>query len=102
MAELDITLAGDTAIDLLLFGLPEDLPPERELPVDHMGVVVGGSAAITAHNLAALGARVGFVTPSCGRPLRRRLPPATRSRRRGSLAYRRLPGTHRRHRHAAT
>ncbi len=63
MPELDITLAGDTAVDLLLFGLPHDLPPERELLAEHMELAVGGSGAITAHNLAALGARVGFVTP---------------------------------------
>jgi sugar/nucleoside kinase (ribokinase family) len=60
---LDAVLVGDTAQDLLLFGLPPDLPPERELLVERMEFVLGGSAAITAHNLAALGARVGFVTP---------------------------------------
>lgn len=62
MADFDITIIGDTNVDLLLGGLPEDLPPERELAVQHMAVTLGGSAAITAHNLAALGARVGLIT----------------------------------------
>jgi sugar/nucleoside kinase (ribokinase family) len=62
MSQFDITVVGDTNIDLLLNGLPEDLPPERELAVQEMALALGGSAAITAHNLAALGARVGLVT----------------------------------------
>ena len=63
MPSLDITLAGDSALDLLLLGLPEDLPLERELLVERMQLALGGSAAITAHNLAALGARTGLITP---------------------------------------
>jgi sugar/nucleoside kinase (ribokinase family) len=62
MSSFDITIIGDTNVDLLLGGLPEDLPAERELAVEQMAVTLGGSAAITAHNLAALGARVGFIT----------------------------------------
>ena len=62
MSTFDITVVGDTNIDLLLNGLPADLPPERELAVQEMALALGGSAAITAHNLAALGARVGLVT----------------------------------------
>jgi sugar/nucleoside kinase (ribokinase family) len=58
----DITLVGEANIDLLLYGLPEDLPPERELLADRMAMLLGGSPAITAHNLAALGSRVGFIT----------------------------------------
>ena len=66
MPPFDITLAGDSALDLLLLGLPEDLPLERELLVERMQLALGGSAAITAHNLAALGARVGLITPRGG------------------------------------
>lgn len=62
----DVTLAGDTDLDVLLYGLPEELPLERELLADGMAVRLGGSAAITAHNLAALGNRVGFVTADAG------------------------------------
>lgn len=58
----DVTLVGDMNLDLLLYGLPEDLPCERELLADEMAIRVGGSGAITAHNLAALGSRVGFIT----------------------------------------
>ncbi len=66
MPRFDITLAGEANLDLLLHGLPEDLPVERELLADRMAMVLGGSPAITAHNLAALGSRVGFVTPLAG------------------------------------
>ncbi len=58
----DVTLAGDTALDVLMYGLPDDLAPERELLADAIAIRVGGSAAITAHNLAALGNRIGFIT----------------------------------------
>src|SRR5580698_9451681 len=62
----DFTLAGDTNLDLMLYGLPEDLTPERELLADGMAIRLGGSAAITAHNLAALGNSVGFITTAAG------------------------------------
>lgn len=58
----DVTLAGDIDLDILLYGLPEELPLERELLANGMAIRLGGSAAITAHNLAALGSSVGFVT----------------------------------------
>jgi len=58
----DVTLVGESNIDLLLYGLPSDLPPERELLADRMALTLGGSPAITAHNLAALGCKVGFIT----------------------------------------
>ncbi len=58
----DVTLVGDMNLDLLLYGLPEDLPCERELLASEMAIRVGGSGAITAHNLAALGNKVGFIT----------------------------------------
>lgn len=58
----DVTLVGDTNLDLLMYGLPEDLPSERELLASDMAIRLGGSGAITAHNLAALGNKVGFIT----------------------------------------
>jgi sugar/nucleoside kinase (ribokinase family) len=58
----DVTLAGDTALDFLMYGLPDELPPEQELLANGMALRVGGSGAITAHNLAALGNSVGFIT----------------------------------------
>lgn len=63
LPQFDITLAGEANLDLLLYGLPEDIPVEREWIANHMVMCLGGSPAITAHNLAALGNRVGFITP---------------------------------------
>lgn len=58
----DVTLVGDTNLDLLLYGLPEELPCERELLANDMAIRVGGSGAISAHNLGALGNNIGFIT----------------------------------------
>jgi sugar/nucleoside kinase (ribokinase family) len=60
MPHFDVTTAGELNLDLILYGLPEQLPPERELLADHMMLTLGASSAIVAHNLAALGSRVGF------------------------------------------
>jgi sugar/nucleoside kinase (ribokinase family) len=58
----DITIAGEINLDLILYGLPEDMPVERELLGSGFKVTLGGSSSILAHNLAMLGSRVGFVT----------------------------------------
>ena len=60
MPLFDVTIAGELNLDLILYGLPEQLPPERELLADRMALTLGSSSAIVAHNLAALGSRVGF------------------------------------------
>lgn len=60
MARFDVTTAGELNLDLILYGLPEQLLPERELLADRMMLTLGSSSAIVAHNLAALGSRVGF------------------------------------------
>lgn len=60
MPRFDVTIAGELNLDLILYGLPEELPPERELLTDRMMLTLGSSSAIVAHNLAALGSRVGF------------------------------------------
>ncbi len=62
MPRFDITIAGELNLDLIMYGLPDELPPERELLADRMMLTLGGSSAILAHNLAALGSRVGFQT----------------------------------------
>jgi hypothetical protein len=54
LKRFDVTLVGENNIDLLLYGLPDDLPPERELLADRMAMLLGGSPAITAKNLAVL------------------------------------------------
>src|SRR5271156_6968983 len=61
LAQFDVTLAGEITMDLLLYGLPEELPVERELVATRMALTLGGSSAITAHNLAVLGSRTGFI-----------------------------------------
>lgn len=60
MPRFDVTIAGELNLDLILYGLPEQLRPERELLADRMMLTLGSSSAIVAHNLAALGSRVGF------------------------------------------
>jgi sugar/nucleoside kinase (ribokinase family) len=47
---------------LILYGLPEQMPTERELLASDFTITLGSSSAILAHNLAALGSHVGFVT----------------------------------------
>jgi len=60
MPRFDVTIAGELNLDLILYGLPEQLLPERELLADHMMLTLGSSSAIVAHNLSVLGSRVGF------------------------------------------
>ncbi len=60
MPRFDVTIAGELNLDLILYGLPEQLDPERELLADRMMLTLGSSSAIVAHNLSALGSRVGF------------------------------------------
>ena len=62
MSMLDITIAGEINLDLIFYGLPEQMPTERELLASGFAITLGSSSAILAHNLAALGSRVGFVT----------------------------------------
>jgi sugar/nucleoside kinase (ribokinase family) len=61
MKTLDIAIAGEINLDLILYGLPEVMPVERELLATDFQVTLGSSAAILAHNLAVLGTQLGFV-----------------------------------------
>jgi sugar/nucleoside kinase (ribokinase family) len=58
----DITLAGETNLDLILYGLPEEMPVERELLGTGFQTTLGGSSSILAHNLSILGTCTGFVS----------------------------------------
>lgn len=58
----DVTIAGEVNLDLILYGLPENMPLDRELLGSDFQMTLGSSSAILAHNLSLLGARVGFVT----------------------------------------
>jgi len=62
MPQFDVTIAGELNLDLIVYGLPETLPPERELLASDMALTLGSSSAIVAHNLAALGSKVGFTS----------------------------------------
>ncbi len=58
--DLDCIVAGDVNLDLLIQG---GFPMEagKEKAAKTMDLVLGGSSSITAFNMAALGAKVGFV-----------------------------------------
>jgi sugar/nucleoside kinase (ribokinase family) len=62
MADFDVTIAGEVNLDLILYGLEADIPLDREILAEDFEMTLGSSSAILAHNLSALGARVGFVT----------------------------------------
>jgi sugar/nucleoside kinase (ribokinase family) len=58
---LDVTIAGDINLDLILYGLKEEIPVERESLASDFQMTLGGSGSILAHNLASLGCNVGLV-----------------------------------------
>src|ERR1700747_1465920 len=58
---LDVAIVGELNLDLVLDGIGEAMPVERELLASAFHVTLGSSAAILAHNLAALGPEGGFV-----------------------------------------
>ena len=62
MADFDVTIAGELNLDVILYGLPNELPPDRELLAGDVIFTLGSSSAIVAHNLAALGSKVGFIS----------------------------------------
>jgi len=62
MPSFDVAIAGELNLDLILYGLPDELAPERELLARDMILTLGSSSAIVAHNLAQLGSRVAFVS----------------------------------------
>ena len=62
MAQFDVTVVGELNLDLILYGLPDELEPEKELLANGLALTLGSSSAIFAHNLAVIGDRVGFVS----------------------------------------
>lgn len=62
MPAFDVTVVGELNLDLILYGLPEILEPERELMADALTLTLGSSSAIFSHNLAVLGSKVGFIS----------------------------------------
>jgi sugar/nucleoside kinase (ribokinase family) len=58
--QFDISVVGELNLDLVLYGLPEKLELDREHLATALGLTLGSSSAIFAHNFALLGNRVGF------------------------------------------
>jgi len=54
MSKLDIAIVGEINLDLILYGLPEQMATERELLASGFAITLGSSSAILAHNLAAV------------------------------------------------
>jgi sugar/nucleoside kinase (ribokinase family) len=69
--ELDVAVVGEINLDTILYGLPAELVPERELLASGLALTLGSSSAIFAHNLSCLGTKVGFVSKIGSDPLGR-------------------------------
>src|SRR5215813_10297694 len=67
----DISVVDELNADLILYGLPAALEPEREHLADDFAITLGSSSAIFAHNISLLGSRVGFTSCIGGDPLGR-------------------------------
>jgi len=59
---IEVCVVGELNLDLILYGIPKDLTPDRELLASGMGFTLGSSSAILAHNLSVLGTKVGFIS----------------------------------------
>src|SRR6266849_10394844 len=58
--KFDLSVVGELNLDLILYGLPVELELDREHLATDLGLTLGSSSAIFAHNFALLGNRVGF------------------------------------------
>jgi sugar/nucleoside kinase (ribokinase family) len=58
----DISVVGELNADLILYGLPPTLEPEREHLATDFAITLGSSSAIFAHNISFLGSRVAFTS----------------------------------------
>ncbi len=61
-AKPDVCVVGELNPDLILYGAPTDPKPDHEYLLDGLRLTLGSSSAIFAHNLAALGTRVGMIS----------------------------------------
>lgn len=62
MSRLDVCVIGEINCDLILYGLPTSLEPEKETLAEGFGLTLGSSSAIFAHNLSALGAHTAIIS----------------------------------------
>jgi sugar/nucleoside kinase (ribokinase family) len=56
----DVAIVGELNPDLILYGVPHELPEEREVLASGFTLTLGSSSAILAHNLSLLGSKVTF------------------------------------------
>lgn len=56
----DVAIVGELNPDLILYGVPAELPEEREILASGFNLTLGSSSAILAHNLSLLGSKVTF------------------------------------------
>jgi sugar/nucleoside kinase (ribokinase family) len=66
---MEVCVVGELNLDLIMYGLPQDLVMDRELLASNLAFTLGSSSAIFAHNLSTLGSRVGFISKIGGDPL---------------------------------
>jgi sugar/nucleoside kinase (ribokinase family) len=69
--KLDVAVVGEINLDTILYGLPTELVPERELLASGLALTLGSSSGIFAHNLSCLGTKVGFISKIGSDPLGR-------------------------------
>jgi sugar/nucleoside kinase (ribokinase family) len=60
VASFDVSVIGELNLDLIFYGLPENLELEHEHLAKDLSITLGSSSAIFAHNLSLLGNKVGF------------------------------------------
>ena len=60
MASFGVSVIGELNLDLILYGLPQELVLEREHLAKDLSITLGSSSAIFAHNLSSLGNKVSF------------------------------------------
>jgi len=66
---IDVCVVGELNMDLILYGLPEELVLDREHLASDMAFTLGSSSGIFAHNLCVLGTQVGFISKIGSDPL---------------------------------
>ena len=66
---IDVCVVGELNLDLILYGLPEELVLDREHLASDMAFTLGSSSGIFAHNLSVLGTQVGFISKIGSDPL---------------------------------
>jgi sugar/nucleoside kinase (ribokinase family) len=59
---IEVCVVGELNLDLILYGLPDDLVLDREHLASDMAFTLGSSSGIFAHNLCMLGTPVGFIS----------------------------------------